>query len=112
MLFGLGMGSCGHAAHYAGCEAITDVEYMKLFYEFGMFGISLLGFIIVSTLIRGIKRIKYLLGEVLILLYYLAAGIGSDSLTFFIFSVMFWYTLGRVWNVAYLNTIIQNKIKI
>lgn len=112
MLFGLGMGSCGHAAHYAGLEAITDVEYMKLFYEFGMFGISLLGFIIVSTLIRGIKRIKYLLGEVLILLYYLAAGIGSDSLTFFIFSVMFWYTLGRVWNVAYLNTIIQNKIKI
>lgn len=108
-LFGLGLGSCGHAAHYAGLDAITDIEYMKLFYEFGLLGMSLFGFIIVSTLIRGIKRIKYLLGEVLILLYYLAAGIGSDSLTFFIFSVMFWYTLGRIWNTEYLNTLIQKK---
>ena len=97
-IFGLGLGSCGHLAGAAGLRAIHDGEFVKLFYEFGFVGCSILLGIIVFTLIRGIKFFKLYYAEVIIIIFYLAAGIGSDSLTFFIFSVMFWFSMGRIWN--------------
>jgi len=109
LVFGLGLGSCGHAAVAAGLRGIADGEFIKLFYEFGVVGMALLASIIIPTLYRGIKFFKYYYIEVIIILFYLAAGIASDSLTFFIYSIMFWYSLGRIWNKNYFNRLQQEK---
>ena len=101
LIFGLGLGSCGHAAIAAGLKGIADGEYVKLFYEFGVMGMSLIAIVIFPTLYRGLKFFRYYYVEVIIIIFYLGAGIASDSLTFFIYSVMFWYSLGRIWNKTY-----------
>lgn len=100
-IFGLGLGSCGHAAGAAGFQSINDGEYIKLFYEFGIVGCVLLIIVIMPTLLRGLKYFKFFYAEVLIIIFYLISGIAADSLTFFIFSIMFWYSLGRIWNNKY-----------
>ena len=108
-IFGLGLGSCGHAAIRAGFKGVADGEYVKLFYEFGVVGCSLLAILILSTLIHGLKHFKLYYPEVLIMLFYLAAAIGSDSLTFFLYSIMFWYSMGRIWNTGYKRMVLDHK---
>ena len=88
-------------------KAIADGEFIKLFYEFGIVGMILLACVILPTLLRGIKFFKLYYVEVVIILFYLAAGIAADSLTLFVFSIMFWYSLGRIWNKEYYKTIIK-----
>lgn len=100
-VFGSGMGSCGHAAIFAGYKGIADGEFVKTFYEYGIVGCFILGTLILSTLYRGMKFFKLYNAEVLIMIFYLAAGVGSNSLTFFIYSIMFWYSMGRIWNKKY-----------
>lgn len=100
-IFGLGLGSCGHAAVSAGLKAITDGEFVKMFYELGIVGCLLFALPIFSTLRRGLKNFKDYHAEVLIMLFYLAAGLGADSLTFFVYSAMFWFAMGRIWNKDY-----------
>lgn len=107
--FGLGLGSSGHAAVAVGLKAIADGEFIKLFYEFGLVGCSLLAYVIIPTLIRGLKYFRYYYVEVVIIVFYLAAGIASDSLTFFIYSIMFWYSLGRIWNKGYFEILKQER---
>lgn len=111
LIFGLGLGSCGHAAEAAGLKSITDGEFLKLFYEFGLVGCFFLAMVIVPSLYRGLKYFKYYYAEVIIVIFYLAAGIGSDSLTFFIFSIMFWYSLGRIWNKDYFEILKQERLQ-
>lgn len=100
-IFGLGLGSCGHAAGAAGLKAIYDGEFVKLFYEFGIVGCVLFALPILSTLRRGLKSFNDYHAEVFITLFYLAAGVGADSLTFFVYSAMFWFAMGRIWNKDY-----------
>jgi len=107
-VFGLGLGSCGHAAGAAGLKAIHDGEYVKLFYEIGIVGCILLAAVVIPALKRGIANFKRFYPEVLIIVFYLVAGLGSDSLTFFVNSIMFWYSLGRIYNKSRLyNSPIQ-----
>ena len=109
LIFGLGLGSCGHAAGAVGLKSISDGQFVLFFYELGMVGCFICGVILMLTLYRGMKYFKLYHAEVLIILFYLAAGIGSDSLTFFIFSIMFWYSLGRIWNMAYFSRLSNEK---
>lgn len=109
MFFGLGLGSCGHAAVAKGLKAIADGEFLKLYYEFGILGCFLLASVILPTLSRGLKYFKYYYVEVIIVVFYLSAGIASDSLTFFIYSIMFWYSLGRIWNKNYFKQLKNNS---
>lgn len=109
LIFGLGLGSCGHAAGAVGLKSISDGQFVLFFYELGMVGCLIFGVILMLTLYRGVKYFKLYHAEVLILLFYLAAGIGSDSLTFFIFSIMFWYSMGRIWNKKYFQLISCEK---
>lgn len=102
-IFGLGLGSCGHAAGAAGLKAIHDGEFVKMFYELGFVGCVLFALPILSTLRRGLKNFKYYHAEVFVILFYLVAGVGSDSLTFFVYSAMFWFTMGRIWNKNYVR---------
>jgi len=110
-IFGLGLGSCGHAAMEAGLQGIADGEFVKLFYEFGFWGCSILAGLILSTLYRGLKYFKLYHAEVLIIIFYLAAGVGSDALTFFIYSIMFWYSMGRIWNKDYYQRMVDAKLQ-
>lgn len=102
-IVGLGMGACGHAAIHVGLKGVADGEFVKSFYEYGIVGCSMLALLLISTLIRGVRYFKAFHVEVLIMVFYLAAGIGSNSLTFYLYSIMFWYSLGRIWNIGYLN---------
>lgn len=108
MIFGLGLGSCSGVAGAFGLDAIYDSEFPKIFYELGLLGTVLFFVLIIPTIIRATKKIKYLHMELLIVVFFLVAGIGSDSLTFFLFDVIFWYSIGRIWNISYLNYRIKN----
>lgn len=112
-IFGLGLGSCGHLAGAAGLKAIHDGEFVKLFYESGFIGCVLLSILVLSTLRRGLKDFKRFHPEVLIIVFYLAAGIGSDSLSFFVYSAMFWYSMGRIWNKQLFTNrhVVLNQLK-
>ncbi len=108
---GLGLGSCGHAAVFAGLKGIADGEFVKTFYEMGVLGCFFWALLIITTLIKGLRQFKLYYMEVLIVVFYLAAGIGSNSLSFFIYSIMFWYSVGRIWNKSYHTYLIaQRKI--
>lgn len=109
-LFGLGLGSCGHAAVSAGLKAVADGEFIKMFYELGLIGVIMFSIVVIPTLFRGIKYFKYYYVEVVIIIFYLAAGIASNSITFFIFSIMFWYSLGRIWNKSYFDLLQQERL--
>ena len=98
LIFGLGLGSCSGIAGAFGLDAVFDSEFPKIFYELGLIGILLFLLLIIPTVVRGIRYFRYMHMELLIVLFFLVAGIGSDSLTFFLFDVIFWYTLGRIWN--------------
>jgi hypothetical protein len=110
LIFGSGMGSCGHAAVFAGYKGVADGEFVKTFYEYGVVGCFILGSIILSSLYRGVKFFKLYNVEVLIMVFYLAAGIGSNSLTFFIYSIMFWYSMGRIWNKKYYERLKRENV--
>lgn len=110
-IFGLGLGSCSTIAGSFGLDSVFDSEFPKIFYELGLVGIVMFLFVIIPTLLRGLKYFKFLHMELMIVAFFLTAGIGSDSLTFFIYDIIFWYSVGRIWNKAHLsNTIINNNI--
>lgn len=111
-LIGLGMGSCGHLVIPYNLQAIYDGEYVKTFYEFGLVGVTIFAILILMTLLRGLKLFRYLNAEVLIMLFFLGACVGASALTFFIYSSMFWFTLGRIWNKDYLALRRQEMLKV
>ena len=98
---GLGMGACSPQALRAGLKGIPDGEFVKMFYEIGIIGCFFFTILLIPTLKRGIKYFKYYYMEVLIVVFFLAAGTGSDSLTMNIPCAMFWYSIGRIWNRNY-----------
>lgn len=101
---GLGMGSCGGQARAVGLAGVTDGEYVKLFYEMGLFGTALFIMIVLTSITRGIKHLRMYYIELIVVVYFLVAGIGSNSLTMNIPCAMFWYCLGRIWNKKYYLT--------
>ncbi len=103
LIFGLGLGSCSSQAGAFGLQGVYDSEFPKIFFELGFVGITLFLSVILPTILRGLKYFKYLYMELMIVMFYLVAGIGSDSLTFFIYDVMFWYSVGRIWNTYHLQ---------
>lgn len=99
---GLGLGSCGHLAIPYNLQTINDGEFVKTFYEFGFFITLLLFILVLITLVRGLRLFKFLNAEVLIMIFFLGACFGASALTFFIYSSMFWFAMGRIWNKNYL----------
>ena len=67
-------------------------------------------FLIGRTLIRAIKHMKVYLIELVIIMFFLVALLGSNILNFGYMIVMpFWYTIGRVWNTKNYKEALQNK---
>lgn len=100
-IVGLGMGSCGGIARSVGLAGVTDGEYVKMFYEMGFLGTSIFALIMITTILRGLKHLRLYYMELIIVVYFLAAGLGSNSLYMNMYCAMFWYSLGRIWNKQY-----------
>lgn len=108
-MFGHGLGSCGGSVRSYGFPGITDMQYIKMFFENGIIGAILFIGIIVRALRRGIKYIRYYMTEVAIILFILVAMLGSNSLSIYYFIVYpFWYAVGRISNDSYLQRL-KNK---
>ena len=109
-IFGHGLGSGGGSARAYGFPGVTDMQYLKMFFENGIVGAILFVGIIIRALRRGIKYIYYYLTEVTIILFILVAMLGSNSLSIYYFMVFpFWYAVGRLFNNQYHQRIINNE---
>lgn len=102
-VFGLGLGSCGYPVLPYGLKGVYDCEYVKMFYELGLVGCIIFAILMIKTIKRGYANISQNFAEFLIVIYFLAAGIGSDSLSMYVSDIIFWYAVGRIWS--------QNKVK-
>ena len=109
---GLGIGSCGHLAIPYNLKTINDGEFVKIYYEFGIIGTVFFAVFVFATLLRGVRFVRYLHAEVLIMLFFLGACVGASALTFFIYSSMLWFATGRIWNKDYLKLRRQEIIKV
>ena len=98
-ILGDGMGSANTIASRHGRHAIYDQCYAKMMVELGYVGLFLFLFIIILSLIKGIKHFKRSLIELVIIVFVLCSMIGADTLYFHYFQIIpFWYALGRLWN--------------
>lgn len=108
-IFGHGMGSGGAIARISGKPGASDAGYMKILYENGMVGSSIFLMIVVSTILRMLKYRRYYYIEIHIVLFFLVAMIGSNSLCIsFFYSIPFWFAIGRIWNHNYLFSLITS----
>lgn len=104
--FGHGLGAGGVGARAYGYPGISDMQYIKMFYENGIVGAFLFIAIIIQVLRRGIKYIRYYLTEVAIIVFILVAMLGSNSLSIYYLIVYpFWYAIGRISNNDYFQKV-------
>ena len=98
VIFGDGVGVYGHEAFYNGFVSVNDNGWIKLLVEQGMVGVLFFVFIVSVSLAKALKKIRDFLPEIFIIMFYMVAMIGSDSLSMVIeMSVFFWFALGRIW---------------
>lgn len=110
IIFGDGVGVYSHEAFYNGFVSVNDNGWIKLLVEQGIVGVLFFVYIVVISLNKAIKRIREYIPEVFIIIFYMVAMVGSDSLSMVIeHSVFFWFALGRIWcktnkcKIGYLN---------
>lgn len=110
VIFGDGTGSHGAQARIEGLPAITDGGYVKMLVENGLVGISLFALIMLSTLKMGIRHMKYYMVELLIIGYVLLSLLGANSLAMdWSYSLLFWFSVGRIWNKKVLEQRVLNS---
>lgn len=105
LLMGHGLGTASHVANSFGYPAITDGNYFKMFFELGLVGTFLLAVIMILTLIRGLKFFKYLYVELGITFFITIACIGANPFSMPLIIAIYWFSVGRIWNFAYLKSI-------
>ncbi len=107
---GIGLGSGGAIAGSYGLPHVNDAGYYQMLYEIGLIGSMLFVFLIGRTLIRAIKHMKVYLIELVIIMFFLVALLGSNILNFGYMIVMpFWYSIGRIWNIHNYKEALFNK---
>lgn len=113
VIWGQGIGAGGAAARRAGFYGITDQNYAKLLYETGVLGCMLYAFFMFASLIRALKYYRCYLTELFVMVFISIAMLGSNSLViYYMYIVLFWYAMGRVWNKQYLQKARQENIYI
>ena len=104
VVLGHGLGSGGAYARSHGLPGVTDGQYVKVLYEQGLLGVTWLGVIFICTLVRGLKHFRLFRFELGTIVFFCLAGIASNALCMnALYSMPFWYSLGRIWNYAELN---------
>lgn len=96
-LLGYGMGRFGIAVSQFKMPDMRDGGYLKELMESGYLGFSIFVIILISTLIRLIRNIRYLPFEFAILIFYLIALIGANCISEGL-NMIFWLNLGRIWS--------------
>ena len=95
--FGDGIGRYSHAAYFQGKSAITDQQYLKMLYEIGIIGCIGYAFILLTTIIRGLKNVQKNQFELLIIIFFLMAMTGANCLAVFEQHVaIFWLSCGLI----------------
>jgi len=111
VIFGHGLGSGGSSAVSRGFPGVTDLQYIKILFETGLLGLLFFLVLVLSTLIRSIKFLRYYLIEAGIIGFVLIAMIGGNTLSLgYLYILPFWYAMGMVWNKNYLNYAKNNRI--
>ena len=109
VMLGDGTGSKGAQARIAGKPAITDGGYIKMIVENGIVGVTLFSIIIILTIWRCIKYLKYFMLELLIIGYVLVSMLGANSISMnWCFILPFWFAVGLTWNDKILKKRIDN----
>ena len=101
-VFGDGLGAYGHLAFYKTGLAITDNNWIKIFAETGVVGLTFFSFIYIFSLIKGFKDIGRYVTELCVLLSYGIIMIGANPLSFqFFFAIPFWFCVGSIYKKSY-----------
>lgn len=100
VIFGDGVGVYSHEAFRKGLISVNDNGWIKLLVENGIIGLLLFISIVVTSLRKALKNMTNYHTEIIIIIFYLVAMIGSDSLSMMTaFSIFFWFAIGRIWNL-------------
>ena len=108
MFIGDGYGSHSRSSN----SAISDNQFLNIYAEFGIIGFILLYLPIVCSLFKAIRRHRFYLFELCILLFYLAAMTGANPINSpDLHPFLFWYCLGLINNNRYSQIQIKNNEK-
>jgi len=102
-LLGTGLGSAGNKAMELGYQGVTDGEYFRLYAEQGIIGVFTLFLIALLSIVKGAKYFKVYNSELAIIVFFLLACIGANALSGNLWTGIFWYSIGRIWNKSYLQ---------
>lgn len=95
MFIGDGYGSHNRSSN----NVISDNQFLNIYAEFGIIGFILLYLPIVYSLFKAIRRHRFYLFELCILLFYLAAMTGANPINSpDLHPFLFWYCLGLINN--------------
>lgn len=109
-IFGLGIGSAStYAIDHYNVQGVTDGEYPKQIMELGYVGLLFLFVLVVKSVRKAKFNYRCFSLELCVILYYLVAGIGHNSLTTYYTVYFFWFCLGRLNNTAYRNRLISER---
>lgn len=96
LIIGDGLGVYGHKAVEYSNKYIPDGYYFRSLAELGVVGTSIFMFIIIGTLIKGLKTLKTNTIEVTIIVGLCLQAIGSNIFSFQLIAPFFWYCVGRI----------------
>lgn len=97
--FGDGIGRYSHRAYSIGKKAITDHQYLCIVYETGVYGCIGYLIILLNVLLKGFKNLKYNVFELGIIVFFLIAMSGANSLSSQDqHTAIFWICCGRIFN--------------
>lgn len=98
-LLGQGIGRFSHAAYYLGKPAVTDNQYLSIYYETGYIGCIGYALIFGLVLLKGLRNFKNCIFELGIVLFYLMAMSGANPLSVQQeHTLIFWICCGRIFS--------------
>lgn len=110
-IFGHGIGAGGASARALGNPGVTDCSYIEMLYEIGILGFIYYFYLIINTIMRGLKYFRYYITELCVIAFVMVACLGSNTLTIGFLAILpFWYCLGRIWNPYLLKYNLLQKI--
>ena len=101
-LFGDGFGRYDYAARKYNMSSLIDNEYANQISELGYIGFSLLLFILLITILAGLKIYRKKLVEYIIILFFVVSMAGASVLSnHHQYNFIFWFALGSFWRYYY-----------
>ncbi len=102
LITGRGLGTVGHKALEFSEILIPDGNYFKIIAETGIIGFSLFAFILVLSIISGIKNLRENYMQLGIVLAMCLIAVGSNIFTYQSIAPIFWFSVGEL--------LLKNKI--